>query len=1551
MRKSAFLNPFLRIVLAGLLASQSGLNAQQGGTAKRDQPSDHSAAPFSPSPWATGPEKNPARQPIAGGASKTNGVKMSPPDSRKSTAKTSPPVMTTELGNHAGTFIENRGQWDDRVRFQVRGGGKTLWLTNAGIVFDAVRAKRAEPAGLTGRAAPASFGARQDGDAKPPVFPTPNPASLLRGAPPSGPEPPKYERLAFSEDFVGGRPNPTIESMAPQPGIYNYFVGNDPAKWHTDIHGYGSVIYRNVWDGVDLKLIGSGADIEQEFIVQPGADLNQVQVAYRGINRLEVTKDGPLLIQTAFGELRESKPSIYQEIAGKRVQVEGRFKVTSERTYTFEAVSYRPEYALVIDPTLLYSTYLGGTGTDLGKGIAVDAAGNAYVAGRTLSSDFPTTLGSLQPTYGGDSAFVTKLSALGNSLVYSTYLGPAGTRAYAIAVDSAGEAYVTGGNAFSGMPTTANAFQTSCSDSFFLTKLNAQGNGLVYSTCLGSGLSGGYGPGAYAVAVGHDGKASITGYLPGSGSFPITATAFQSQAAGYINAFVAELDPSASGASSLVYSTYLGGHNAYGPYAGYQERGAGIAVDSFGMIYVTGTAGSHDFPVTPGAFLTTDEATGCYPSNGDLCPTAFVAKLNPQLSGRSSLIYSTFLGGSLGTEGAAVVVDSSGSAYVTGYTGQSFTGISNPVPFPTTAGAFQTGTGTSNITVDAFVTKFNAAGNGLVYSTLLGGLGGLAAPFGYGTGIALDESGDAYVAGYTRVADFPTTPDAFQPSYPGGGGGLGYNAFITKFNATGSALIYSSYLGGSSGDDLATGIAVDSAGDAYLTGYTYSADLPITAFAFQPGLKGDTDAFVARFSFGGTGGLSLLGTLPSVGGNSGTVTVTASGTGFQDGSVLKLVCQGQPDILPAASIAIDAAHIVATFDLTGSAPGTCGFGVLNPDGTSASLADVFTIENGGAAQLSINVGGPSKVRVGAPATFDVVVTNSGTVDADFVTVQANIFPETSASKAVQSSLIGGTVLVPPPGTIIPAGGFARFFLRFTPTVDGQCYQAQASAQEQGSSPSFCSALQAELQDLNKQEEELALELRGKEQQYAKMCSSFPQIILPSCLQLAGEINLLQLRLNNILRRIEVVEALLDLFCQGKQAAIAIAKLQSASAQPSAVTWTSAFCAISSVDPNGKVGEDGVGQPGYVRGSVPLPYVVNFENLPSATAPAARVSVTDRFDPNLDWTTLSLQSMSFGSTFVAVPEGVQQFTDYVDLRPVKNLIVGIQTDVSSGVFNLLFVSIDPTTGKPPTDPTVGLLDPGQAGSVSFAVTPRKGLATNSQIQNQATIVFDANAPIPTPAWSNTLDNTNPSSGVLPLPSSEPNPQFTVNWEGTDIGSGILDFTIYASDNGGLFAAFQTNTTATSATFTGQVGHTYAFYSIARDLVGNVEGAKTAADTSTTITLPPCATDVSGSISVARSGYSYNFATQRFYQTVKLTNSSTSTISGPISLVLDNLSTNASLFNASGTTSCAAPLGSPYIITSTASLAPGATVSAVLQFANPTKAATTYATRVLAGPGIQ
>ena len=457
-----------------------------------------------------------------------------------------------------------------------------------------------------------------------------------------------------------------VEATDKKEGKVNYFTGNDPSKWKTNIPTYGAILYKSIYPGIDMKFYGTNSQLEYDLIVSPEADPSKIRLSYKGIKKLSVTASGELEIALTEGSLYQKKPRVYQTINGKKVEIEGKFLIADATTYGFTLGAYDKRYPLVIDPILVYSTYLGGNSMDIGVGIAVDSSGCAYVTVQTGSTDFPTQVAYQGSRKGSPDAFVTKLSADGASLVYSTYLGgDSEDYAYAIAVDSSGHAYVTGETSSGDFPTQL-AYQVSRKGDTdaFVTKLSADGASLVYSTYLGGGFSD-YG---HAIAVDSSGYAYVTG-ATSSTNFP-TQGAYQGSRKGGGDAFVTKFG--ADGAS-LVYSTYLGGSD--------DETGYAIAVDSSGYAYVAGWTWSGDFP-TRGAYQ------GSNRGNSD----AFVTKLSAD---GASLVYSTYLGGSnIDTQsGVGIAVDSSGYAYVTGYTGST--------NFPT-RGAYQ---GSNRGSYDAFVTK------------------------------------------------------------------------------------------------------------------------------------------------------------------------------------------------------------------------------------------------------------------------------------------------------------------------------------------------------------------------------------------------------------------------------------------------------------------------------------------------------------------------------------------------------------------------------------------------------------------------------------------------------------------------------------------------------------------------------------------------------------------------------------------------------------------------------------------------------------------------------
>jgi len=672
-------------------------------------------------------------------------------------------------------FIENKGQVNEKVKYYARHNGATIYFTNDGIVFDFIREMKS--------------------------------AEIRREA--KGPDVRKegerdYQRQVVRMKLNASNASAQIIGINRLLGTHNYFIGNDRSKWRVDVPSYGEVYYKDVYAGIDLKFYAKNGVMEYDFIVHSGGNPEKIDVAFEGIEGMRVADNGDLLIKTAFGDLRQKAPHIYQLLDGKKVEIAGGFRIKhSEKVWQGRAVSaaygfhvdaYNKKYALVIDPALVYSTFVGGSGNDMGNGIAVDSSGNVYVIGSTASAAFPTTLGAYDRTYNGGNydVFVFKISSWG-SLVYSTYLGGSDEdTGLGIAVDSSGNAYLTGETISADFP-PVNAIDSTLSgySDAFVAKLNSTGNALAFSTYLGGTQS----ETGYGIAV--DGSNNI--YLTGttnSGDFP-TQSAYQSVKSTGFDVFITKFN---SSGSSILYSTYVGGNGG--------DSGRSIAVDASGNMYVAGvTQSTLNFPT----------ASALQAAYGGGYDDGFVLKLNPA---GSALVYSTYFGGSSSDNCLAVAVDVDGNAYVTGYTWST--------DFPTynaldSAGSSQ----------DAFITKINGTG-AMVYSTYLGGSGQEV-----GNGIAVDDIGNAYVTGWTNSSDFPVTNALWSTR------SVAADAFVTKINSSGSALIYCTYLGGSSNHDYGNGIAVDYMGSAYVTGETNSTNFP-NANAIYNSLAGGSDSFVTK---------------------------------------------------------------------------------------------------------------------------------------------------------------------------------------------------------------------------------------------------------------------------------------------------------------------------------------------------------------------------------------------------------------------------------------------------------------------------------------------------------------------------------------------------------------------------------------------------------------------------------------------------------------------------------------------------------------------------------
>ena len=573
----------------------------------------------------------------------------------------------------------------------------------------------------------------------------------------------------------------------PLQGIANYIVGNDPAKWHTSVPTFARVRYASVYPGVDLVYYGNQRQLEYDFVVAPGADPKPIQLHFDGAKALKLDGAGNLIIVTDDGKVAFQKPMVYQMSGAVRQSVEGHFQLLGDNTAGFALGSYDRTKPLVIDPVLTYATYLGGSTEDFAVSIAVDAAGEAYVTGLTWSVDFPVPQGAFQTanlatsTNDVSTAFISKLNASGTALLYSTYLGG------------------------SDVPNAENG-------------------------------QGEYG---HSIAVDSNGNAYVTGWTYSS-NFPVTSGAYQTTNKAFptseATGFVTKLNANGTG---LVYSTYLGGSTLDEP--------TSLALDSAGNAYTTGYTFSADYPTTPGAFQTGNHslASGAW--------NAFVSKLNPT---GSALVYSTYLGGS-GEDGSTidgnyaliqVAVDAAGDAYVAGFAASR--------DFPVTSGVLQpsnnapAAAGTNPAGTNITLSKLNSTGSGLLYSTFLGGGTG-----DFSEGLAVDSLGNAYVTGYTYSSDFPVTSGAFQGTDKGAANGAN-TAFAAEINPTATALVYSTFLGGSGGDD-AYGLALDSSGNLYLTGTTMSSDFPVSHSALQSanhstaGPDGCGSAFLTELNAGG----------------------------------------------------------------------------------------------------------------------------------------------------------------------------------------------------------------------------------------------------------------------------------------------------------------------------------------------------------------------------------------------------------------------------------------------------------------------------------------------------------------------------------------------------------------------------------------------------------------------------------------------------------------------------------------------------------------------------
>ena len=647
-------------------------------------------------------------------------------------------------------FVPNQGQLDESVLFSTKTANYSLLMTRQGFVF----------------------------------------SSDLGPSPLNGCSLSENTRLVF----LGAKRNPDIQALEPTEHTVNYFIGSDPVRWHTDLPSYRAAVYKDLYPGIDLKVYGVEGRVEYDWIVKPGAKPETIRFEYQGAKSVLIDSQGNLDIETRFGKLLHRKPVGYQIVNGQRIERPSGFIPYAGNITGFSVGNFDQRHDLVIDPVLTYSTYLGGSGDDIGRDMAVDGTGAVYIVGWTNSTNFPTR-NPYQKTLNGTSSdvFVSKVAPAGNALIFSTYLGGSGAdEGNGIALDATKAIYLTGKTLSPDFP-VVNPFQGQAPGKYaFVAKLAPRGNKLIYSTYLGGG--GNYGK---AIAVDGQGAAYITGQTD-SANFPLL-NPFQNVIHGLgEDAFVTKLKPAGN---ALEYSTFLGG-SLY-------EEGRAIAVDGKGSAYVTGITDSRDFPLKQ-PFQ--NKALG----SADV----FITKFTPQ---GDKLVYSTYLGGRWWDWSYGIAVDGAGSAYLTGETYSPDFPIKN---------AFQKKPGGL---LDVFITKLSASGRSLVFSTYLGG-----SDYEEAGMIAVGKNGVVSVTGETYSSDFPLKNPYQNPQSAG-------DAFVALLSPSGAGLLGSTCLGGAQ-RDRGVGTAIDAKGAVYVLGWTYSSDFPIFK-PYQTKYKGGWDTFLAKFNF------------------------------------------------------------------------------------------------------------------------------------------------------------------------------------------------------------------------------------------------------------------------------------------------------------------------------------------------------------------------------------------------------------------------------------------------------------------------------------------------------------------------------------------------------------------------------------------------------------------------------------------------------------------------------------------------------------------------------
>ena len=1100
--------------------------------------------------------------------------------------------------------------------------------------------------------------------------------------------------------------------------------------------------------------------------------------------------------------------------------------------------------------TLLWSTFYGGLQDEHGRAIRVDAAGRVIIAGDTASDDLPTTAGALQRTRrGATDGFVAVLSPDGSVLEQATYFGgTGGTTINALALAGQGR-LMAAGSAGAGLATTAGAYKPTLATgkAAFVARFTGVSAGPLqlqaasyYGTDNPEANSQVTGNLAYALALDAQGAPWITGQAFTT-RLPLSANAVRPAPTAIDTACVLNVDPLNSFAyvaklsadlATLSYATYLSGNVRNPGRQACSEYAAALHVDTAGDVYVVGSTASDRFPTTPGALQ------GGYPGNG--LSNSYAGHVTKLRGDGGAILWSSYLGGSRGnTFLNSMAPGAEGSLWL----GSTTEGGDN---FPLSTDAIQRTFGGGAF--DGGFHRLDAGTGALRYGSLIGGAGtdGLRA-------LRDDGAGNVVLAGTTESLNFPVTAGAFQPAY---GRGDAADWFLAIVGGTSIGSVRPTRAGaGGSVTLTVVGLGFEAGATAVLVGPTGSR---IAAAA------GEVDAAGGRFSF----------TMPTTASGAHDLEVTLA-----DGTVVRRAAA--LDVANVATLDINVqvigrptirTGVPATFQITVTNDGNVdafaiplwisvpenvvvrfqgnewpagGGGVNRPfgDGRLMLLSTII-------GRLAPGASETVSLQIIAPQAFDAIPISAA--------VQAPWFRTVEAVHAYATRTSFPTACVPDPqdGRFVDCSGLFKAYLAlgtpavldFGPEIPGLTSTVLAKGGAQATVP-----LDASTHALYEGCKAHKDNPKAKTNPY----KSNRFLNLPRGTPFCPEPDAETLKHDDWEQGYAHGETVPAAACiEPASASMSLKTDQSTRqassdctkppdlpkpprpAKPPAVSKPGSAGAIDPNDIYGLPGDSSAGH--FLRSVANLPYQIAFENQATAGLAAAEVVVTDQLDPaKFDLSTLCLGDVAWGAYRIAVPPGRNSYATTFSVSPALSVRVAGSLNTSTGMLKWTFTTLDPTTHLPPSDPTLGFLPPNRNGTegqayVNFTIAPKAGLPEGTRWENSASIVFDANAPIATPTWVNTLDSTAPVSRVSVATQRAGSAELEVSWSGSDAGSGARRYTVWMSEDGGPFTAWQADTAATSAILlSSRVGHRYGFYVVATDGAGNVEASKSAAEASVTV----------------------------------------------------------------------------------------------------------------------